>query len=174
MRTPIGFITTVAAILVLPAVGVAQERPIELGLDAGLDYKVNSPTFTNIAVPVPQFRVGFGLSDRVTLEPRLAFNYIKPEGSDATWSLGLGAGVLFHLNQVRQGVYLRPYGEWFHIDAGGASASQFAAGGGLGYKTGSGRVIGRFEGGYAHFFENDDFDSSDDLVLLLGFSIFTK
>lgn len=174
MNRSLRVMSAVAAIALLPGVAAAQGRPVELGLDAGFDFKVNDPNVTTIGVPVQDLRVGFGLSDRIMLEPRVSFNYLKVESTDAIWTLGLGGGILFHLNEVRQGIYLRPNATWFNIDAGGASASQFAAGAGIGYKTGSGRVIGRFEAGYSHAFENDDFASSDDVVVLLGFSVFTK
>lgn len=174
MSTSLRFVSLAAALLALPTLGAAQSRPIELGLDAGFDYKLNSPHLTTIGLPIQDLRVGFGVSDQISLEPRVSFNYLKPENVDAVWTLSLGAGLLFHLNEIRQGVYLRPFGSWNHIDAGGASASQFAAGGGVGIKTGTGRVIGRFEVAYAHAFENNDFSKSDNLTLLLGFSVFTK
>jgi len=78
------------------------------------------------------------------------------------------------LNEIRNGVYLRLFVGWDPLDAGGSSATQFNAGGGVGIKTGRGGVVGRFEAGYAHAFKNNNFAASDDVVLLLEISLFTK
>jgi hypothetical protein len=174
MSSSLRFVSLAAALLALPSLGAAQSQPIELGLDAALDYRVNSPHVTTIGVPFQDLRVGIGINDRISIEPRLSFNYLKLESVDAVWTVSLGGGLLFHLNEVRRGVYVRPFVTWNHIDGGGSSASQFAAGGGVGIKTGTGRVIGRFEAAYAHAFKNDNFVASDDVMLLLGFSVFTK
>jgi hypothetical protein len=174
MSTSTRRISLAAALLLLPAICAAQSRPVEFGLDAALDYRVNSPHVTTIGVPIQDLRVGFGISDNISIEPRLSFNYLKVEGSSSIWTAGLGGGLLFHLNTIRNGVYLRPFVGWDHIDVGGSSASQFNAGAGVGIKTGTGGVVGRFEAGYAHAFKNNDFSASDDVVLLLGISLFSK
>jgi hypothetical protein len=167
-------VSLAAALLALPTIAAAQSRPIELGLDAAVDYRVNSPHVTIIGLPMQDLRVGIGVTDRISFEPRLSLNYLKVEGSSASWVMNLGAGVLYHFTEIRRGAYVRPFVSWDHIDAGGSSASQFSAGGGIGFKTGTGRVIGRFEAEYAHAFKNNNFAASDDVVLLLGFSLFTK
>jgi hypothetical protein len=174
MRLTTRFSICLVPLMLLSTLGNAQDRPIELGLDAGVDFKVNDPNATTIGVPAQDVRFGFAIADRFSIEPRVSFNYLKYEGADAVWMMGLGAGLLLHMNEVRHGAYVRPFVQWTNIDVGSNSASQFAAGGGVGIKTGTGKVIGRFEVAYSHAFENDDFLSSDDVVLLLGFSVFTK
>jgi hypothetical protein len=174
MSKSFSLVSLAAALVAIPTLLAAQGRPIELGLDAGLDYRVKSPHVTTIGLPVQDLRVGFVVTDRISVEPRMAFNYFKLEGSSASWTVNLGAGLLYHFSEIRRGVYVRPFVSWDHIDVGGSSASQFSAGGGLGIKTGTGRVVGRFEAGYAHAFKNNNFAASDDVLLLLGFSLFTK
>lgn len=174
MSTSTPRMSLAAALLLLPAICAAQSRPIEFGVDAALDYRVNSPHVTTIGVPIQDLRIGVGVSDNISIEPRLSFNYLKVEGSSSIWTAGLGAGLLLHLNEMQNGVYLRPFVGYDHIDAGGSSASQFNAGGGVGIKTGTGGVVGRLEAAYAHAFKNNDFSASDDVVLLLGISLFTK
>jgi len=174
MSKSFSLVSLAAALVAIPTLLAGQGRPIELGVDAGFDYRVKSPHVTVIGVPLQDLRVGIGITDQLSFEPRMSLNYVKFEGSKANWMVNLGAGLLYHFSEMRRGLYVRPFVSWDHIDAGGSSASQFAAGGGLGIKTGTGRVVGRFEAGYSHAFKNNNFAASDDILLLLGFSFFTK
>lgn len=169
--------TVVAAALTLlfvaPALAAAQSRPVELGLDAALDYRTTKPHVTTISVPVQDLRVGIAMSDRISIEPRFSLTSIKVEGFSATTVIGLGAGLLIHSTGLRHGMYGRPFVNWTHLSASGGSASQAALGAGIGVKVGSEKVIGRAELAYSHAFENDNFTKSDDILLLLGLSFFT-
>ena len=86
----------------LPALASAQTRPIELGIDAvALEVDIvsaggQSATLTTISAPVRTFRAGFFVSDQVSLEPRISFNYVKPEGTDAFTQVTLSLGTLYH------------------------------------------------------------------------------
>ncbi len=59
-------------------------------------------TLTTLTGPVKTFRAGFFVSDRVSIEPRIDFDYIKPEGGDAFTNVGLSLGGLFHFTPERE------------------------------------------------------------------------
>jgi hypothetical protein len=160
--------------LALPAALSAQAGNIELGLDVAFDYRVNKPHVLTIGVPAQDFRLGIGITDRISFEPRVSLNYFKIEDSDAVYTLGLGAGLLTHFSSMRKGPYLRLFGGWKQVDLGSADASQFSAGGGIGLKAGGSRVAARLEVAYTRAFENDDFESTDNVTALVGFSVFTR
>ncbi len=168
----------------LPPLASAQGRPIELGIDAlsfGVDI-VSIPfgdtrTLTTLTGPVKTFRAGFFVSDRASIEPRIDFDYIKPEGGDAITNVGLSLGGLYHFTPGRElsQIYVRPVGSIRFIDAGFASASQVSLGVGLGAKLPMlGQLAGRVEFQYDHGFENDDFNSVNSFAAVLGFSFFTQ
>ncbi len=160
--------------LAFPATVAAQAGNIELGLDAAFDFRLNEPNVVTVGVPAQDFRVGIGITNRVSFEPRVSLNYFKVEDSDAVYTLGLGAGLLIHGGSMRRGFYVRPFGGWDRVDVGSADASQFSAGGGIGAKIGGRKVAARVEAAYTHAFENEDFSSTDNVTLLLGFSFFTR
>jgi hypothetical protein len=167
-------VSLAAAMVAIPTLLAAQNRPIELGVDAGITYRSNSPHVTTIGIPIQDLRIGIGVSDKISIEPRASFNYLKVQNTKASSQIEVGAGLLYHLNTLKSGIYIRPFASYNHIDAGGATASQFTAGGGIGYKAGTGGVVGRFEAGYAHAFETNTLAKSDNIIVLLGLSVFTK
>ncbi|HXG44766.1 MAG TPA: hypothetical protein VNJ71_08440 [Gemmatimonadales bacterium] len=169
-----GYLAATGLALALPAALAAQAGNLELGLDVGFDYRVNEPHVLTIGVPTQDFRLGFGLTDRISFEPRASLDYFKVEDSDAVYTLGLGAGLLAHFSSMRKGPYVRLFGGWNRVDVGSTDASQFSAGGGIGLKAGGGKVAARLEVAYTRAFENDDFDSTDNVTALVGFSVFTR
>lgn len=167
------------AALLVPAVAVAQ-RPIEFGLDGGIQFKLNDPTFTSFTIPFQSFRVGFFLSDRTSFEPSMSLNWVKVESSDAATALGLGASVLHHFSPAgreSQG-FVRPAVGFQYVDLGipGASSeTQFSLGGGIGIKIRSAnRFAIRLEGSYAHGFESGFLGDTDIISFTVGFSFFTR
>lgn len=180
------FKSTLLALLLsaaLPALASAQGRPIELGIDAlslGVDIFSafgQSRTVTTFSAPVKMFRVGFFVGDQVSVEPRISFDYVKPEGTDAVTQLTFSLGALYHFTPERQRsqVYLRPVGSIFFVDVGDQSASQVFLGVGLGVKLPIfGQLAARLELEYAHGFDNDDFANVNSLAAVFGFSFFTR
>lgn len=166
-------VSIAAALVAIPTLLAAQSGPIELGVDAGLTYRSNSPHITTIGIPIQDLRVGIGMSDKISIEPRVSLNYVKVQNSSSASQIELGAGLLYHLTKMKEGIYIRPFVNYMHLDAGG-TASQFSAGAGIGYKAGTGPVRGRFEAGYDHAFKTNTIAKSDNIVLLLGLSVFTK
>src|ERR1041384_7154611 len=59
----------------LPPALAAQSKGVELGLDGGFSYKVNSPTSLELALPFQRFRVGFTAGRMVSIEPSAVFDY---------------------------------------------------------------------------------------------------
>ena len=167
----------------LPVAASAQERPIELGVDA-LSLDVNffssngeTTTLTTVSVPVTTFRAGFFVSDQVSVEPRISFDYLKVEDVDAVTVVTLSLGALYHFTPERQRsqVYLRPVGSIFFADVGDQSVSQAFLGLGLGVKLPMlGQLAARLELEYTHGFDNDDFANVNSLAAVFGFSFFTR
>ncbi len=167
----------------LPALASAQGRPIELGIDAlslGVDVFSafgQTATVTTVSVPEGSFRAGFFVGDQVSVEPRIAFDYVKVEDVDAVTVGTFSLGALYHFTPERQSsqVYLRPVGSISFVDFGGQSASQVFLGVGLGVKQPIlGQLATRLELEFAHGFDNDDFANVNSLAAVFGFSFFTR
>ncbi len=156
----------------------AQGKPVEFGLDAGLGFKVNDPTLVTFGIPVQSFRVGFAAGNQVSVEPRIAFNFAKPEGDDAVYTLGAELGFLYHFTAEaeRSRAYVRPFAGVELFDFGVDNANQFHLGAGIGVKVPVGvqRMAVRLEAGGQYGFENDDLDKQTIVYALIGFSFFTR
>jgi hypothetical protein len=172
MRTsPKLFGIAVSVALALPASVAAQGRPVEFGIDAGGSFDVSGSNTVVVGLPVQDFRAGVFVSDVVSIEPRVAFNFIDQDGSNLT-AIDAQLGPVFHFSPDRsrpQG-YVRPFGGVSYITDAGAVVS---LGGGLGVKLPVGeRLAVRVEGSYAHGF--DSYYSADALGLTMGISFFTR
>lgn len=177
MRARPGVLAILVGSLILAVPARAQDRPVELGLDAGVSFNISDPNVTTISIPVQDLRVGFFVSDRLSLEPRVALNYLKVEDSDALTSITAALGALVHFNpdRDRSQFYLRPFGGLAFVDFGDDSETQFSLGGGLGVKLPMAeRFAARLEGAFAHAFETDALAGSDAVSLTVGFSFFTR
>lgn len=158
------------------AVASAQ-RPIELGIDGGVQFDLEEPKTTVIGLPFQAMRVGFFLSDKISLEPSVAFNWIKTSGEDSFSTLGLDAGLLYHFSTDASAsqLYVRPLAGISRVSGGGESWNQFQVGGGLGVKLPmADRLKLRLEGNIRHGLESDDIPSGTALGLTVGFSFFTR
>ena len=185
MRRPLLKITAITLAVSLGlAAGAEAQRPIELGVD-GTIARVTSDggDFTTIAVPLGRVRAGFYLSDLVSLEPSLGFNWVDTDVGSAT-SLTLGAGLLYHFKA--DPAVVRPFIEGnvqmayqkvsFDADPDlDASDTQFAVGGGVGVKVPMvSRMDLRLEAFVQHAFESDAALSSTTFGALFGFSFYTR
>jgi hypothetical protein len=157
----------------------AQSKPIELGIDGGFEYKVNSPTVLQLGLPIQSFRVGFTAGRTVSIEPNVLVNYLKVEGAAGVFQFRPELGVLLHFSSEtnRSRGYFRPFAgmTFTSFSGGGGSFNQFYLGGGVGVKVpvkGS-RLATRFEGGIRHGLEGD-LASATSIYALFGFSFFTK
>jgi hypothetical protein len=151
----------------------AQARPIELGIDGALSIGLEEPRVTVIAIPFQQFRIGFFISPRTSIEPTLAINHISVDDFDVT-TISVGLGVLFHMtpDRTRSQVYFRPFGGFSSISGEGASESGTNLGLGVGIKAPfASRLASRFEAFLAHDFDDGGATS---IGLLFGLSFFPR
>lgn len=172
MRTsPMLFGIAASVALALPASGAAQGRPVELGIDAGGSFDLSGSNTVVIGVPVQDFRAGFFVSDAVSIEPRIALNFIDQDGSSLTAiDAQLGPVIHFSPDRSRAQGYVRPFGGLSYITDAGAVVS---LGGALGVKLPiAERLAARVEGSFAHGF--DSFYSGNAVGLTMGLSFFTR
>lgn len=172
----------------LGAQDTGPQRPIELGMDAALSYESrDNLKVTALTLPVTRFRVGFFLSDALSLEPAVAFRYTRvtienpitgDDRTDSGTSYALSLGLLYHFRQDRaqSQPYLRPFVGFNGFSGDGNSGSQISLGGAFGMKIPlADRFGSRIEVGYTHRLENEpDFQSANELFLGFGLSFFTR
>jgi len=155
----------------------AQGRPVELGVDGGFGFKVNSPTVMTIGLPMASLRVGFFASDQVSIEPAVNFSYLKVQDYDAVYTLGAELGALYHFSKdaAKSRVFLHPLAGITVVGGGGESEDQFHAGLGFGVKAPIlTRLAFRLEAQYNHGFSTSTVSASEQIALLFGLSFFTK
>jgi hypothetical protein len=152
-----------------------DSRPIEFGIDGGLAFGLDNPKVTALVIPTPVFRVGFLMTGKVALEPRLQLASVHSGGQTAT-AYGIEIGVLYSPNgdRVGNGLYGRPFiGISGASISGGGSNSNGHAGAGIGLKLpfADRRMATRLEANYSHEFGTP---SSNTIGLLFGLSWFTR
>lgn len=154
----------------------AQGRPVELGLDAAVEVTESQDlTTTIIAIPVQAVRAGFPLSDRVLLEPRLAFTFVSVEGNSSTRVVPT-LGLVYNLvsDPARTRPYIRPFVAAI-FTSNGSSATQAIVGGAVGLRQPvASRLAVRLELRAAYGFETDTRPSLTSVAALFGLSFFTK
>ena len=184
---------TVSAIVpqVLGAQRTGAKRPIELGIDAALAYQSGDRVkATTLSIPVTRFRAGFFLSDAVSFEPSIALHYShvtvenQATGNETTSSgtdYDFNLGLLFHFStdRTRGQTFIRPFvglrGFSGESDFGSSSGSQGSFGLALGVKNPlTSRLASRFELGFAHATDDNDFPASNQIFLAFGLSFFTR
>ncbi len=156
----------------LPSVLTAQQRGIEIGLDAGVQYQLDAELLT-IAVPVQRVRAAFPSGNRLAFEPALSFTRLSTGGASLA-ALVLEVGALYDFS-ARHTSYTRPFVGFEYLDAS-FSSSESVVDLGIGFGTRSrvadrlairieGTVTGRFgaEGGTDGVFG-----------VAVGLSVFTK
>ena len=158
-------------------------RPLEFGIDAGVSIGIGDNSFTTISIPVQALRVGFPVSPRVSLEPKLRLNIVSDEGTFSSYRAELG--LLYHFGSdkypgayQRAGLYARPFLgiTGFNSDpdgpGDGASDSAGLIGAGIGYKFPIiSRLSSRFEANIGSTFGDND---AVEVGLLAGLSFFTR
>ena len=165
-------------------------RPIELGIDAAIRYRTaDDANLTSLEIPIPSFRVGFLLSDQLSLEPfgRIGWQRVSIEDplpgqddSDSFTTYDLGIGALFHFapDRTRTQPYLRPFVGISGFSGGGGdddSASQLSFGAGIGLKMPVADRLGwRIEATYTRLGEDEPFEGGNIFGLLFGLSFFTR
>jgi hypothetical protein len=163
---------------------VAQKGVTELGVDMAVAYETESEIFSimlpgggtteNLYGPQGAFRLGFFLSDAVSLEPATSLSLLSGDG-ETIWSWAFATKLLYHFTadpSVTR-VYLAFGGTFTLFDFGEESNTQFGASLDLGAKLPiSDRVGGRIAASYTRAFENDDFNTRNILAAIFGISVF--
>jgi hypothetical protein len=152
-------------------------RPLELGIDAGVTIGLGDNSVTTVDIPAQAFRVGFPISPRSSIEPKLRISLVSGNGDTFT-QYRAELGWLYHLGSSRYpgayqraGAYVRPFGGIVGFSDGSSSTSGLL-GAGLGFKMPLvSRLSSRFEANFAHLFGDAD---SNELGLLAGLSFFTR
>jgi hypothetical protein len=150
--------------------------PIELGIDGGVLFGLDAPRVTAVILPLQDFRIGFLVTDKLELEPRLNFAAVHTAGVTAT-NYTFEFGVLYQPagDRVGNGFYGRPFIgiDGSSVSGGGGSNSSGFMGLGLGLKIpfSDRRMATRMEGNYTHGFGNA---GGNQLGFLLGLSFFTR
>ena len=157
-------------LLVLPMPALSQ---VEIGIDAGLSIAIldEGDNLTTFSIPSGHLRFGFPAGDRVIIEPLLTFALISGDGTFTATSLMPGIVYLFSDSGDSQ-FYVRGEAGLLLLTGGGESASQLGVGGAVGLRRPAGdNLILRLEGGFDTWFDNDDFESRNELRALVGFSV---
>jgi hypothetical protein len=166
---------------------LGQRRPIEIGMDAALSYEsADDISQTAFTLPVPRVRIGFFVSEAISLEPIFSLQYARTKDDDPIFGGGtssftqydLAVGLLYHFSpdRTRSQVYLRPFAGIRGFSGEDDSASQPMIGAGLGLKFPATNRLGtRLEAGFTHRFEDEPvFNESNQLFLAFGLSFFTR
>lgn len=151
-------------------------NPVELGIDAVVATTVgDSPNVTTISIPSAEFRVGFFVSNDLSIEPRIGVASIKGGGPAFTTYTGQ-LGLLYHFGgeRVGSGVYVRPFAGFNGISSG-VSDTQANLGAGLGTKIPFGdRLATRLEANYMHSFSSSNRLAYNQIGASIGLSFFTR
>jgi opacity protein-like surface antigen len=175
-----------AAGLVIASVddALAQKGVTELGVDMAFSYETESELFgimlpgggsaESIVGPQGAVRIGFFLSDAVSLEPATSFNLLSGDSETLTvWAFALKLQYHFNADPGRARPYLGIGPTFTLVDLGGESSSQFGLTGELGVKLPINEHVGaRLAASYTRGFENDDFGSRNILAAVFGISVF--
>jgi hypothetical protein len=166
-----------AAAIGLPSQLDAQSGSVEIGFDTGLSLTMvsDADNVTSIDVPQQSIRVGFFVSDQLSIEPAVGFSWLHTGGESAT-QLALAGRVLYHFSPdpTRPRFYLGGGAGFNLIDVGDQQETQFGVGGGLGVKLPvADRMAIRLEGSFSRFFETDLLPAASVIGAVVGFSFFT-
>jgi hypothetical protein len=154
--------------------GGTGSKAVEIGMDGGFSFGLNSPSTVSFDVPFQNVRAGFVLNKQWSLEPSVSFNYFHVSGGSSTnIALLVGAPYLLNGSTRMHGLYIRPFAGLQSASTTGApSASSFVIGGGVGYRLPwMDRMAWRFEANFGHGFGGGD---PSQLDLTFGTSFFTK
>ena len=174
-----------AAAIGLPSQLDAQSGSVEIGFDTGLTLTMPSDTDfldydnqTSIDVPQQSIRVGFFVSDQLSIEPAVGFSYIDDflGFGESLTQLALEGRVLYHFSPdpTRPRFYLGGGAGFTLIDVADDQETQFGVGGGLGVKLPiADRMAIRLEGSFSRYFETDQLPATSVIGVVVGFSFFT-
>lgn len=119
--------------------------------------------------------VGFYLSPSLSIEPTVAFSTLSGGGTTLTiFSVGAAVPFYFAKGWGRKGPYIAPRFTYNSISGSGSSASQVAAGAGIGTKVALNEMAAlRLQANFDYGFEGD-FQSTTSFGALIGLSVFLQ
>ena len=165
---------------------MAQQGITELGVDMAAAYETESEIFSialpgggtveTILGPQGAVRLGFFLSDAVSLEPATSLSLLSGDG-ETTFAWAFGTKLLYHfsVDPSKARFYTAVGGTFTLIDLGEFvdSRTQFGASFDLGAKLPiSDSVGGRIAASYTRGFGTDSFSSRNILAAIFGISVF--
>jgi opacity protein-like surface antigen len=172
-----------AAAIGLPSQLDAQSGSVEIGFDTGLTYTMYSDTDftdsdnqTSINVPQQSIRLGFFVSDQLSIEPVVGFSYTDNFLGESLTQLAVAGRVLYHFSAdpTRPRFYLGGGAGFNLIDFFDQQETQFGVGGGLGVKLPiADQMAIRIEGSFSRYFETDALLANSVIGAVVGFSFFT-
>jgi hypothetical protein len=173
----LGVATLVFAALPAKAQRSSQRStPIELGIDGGILFGLNTPRTTVVALPVQSFRVGFLVTDNLAFEPRAAINSIHASGASLT-TYDFQMGVVYQPDgdRVGKGLYGRPFIGVSGVSVSGPGGNNnngyIGLGVGLKIPFADRRLATRMEANYEHGFGGG---GNNIIGVLIGLSYFTR
>lgn len=146
---------------------------IELGIDAGITFGLDDPSYTLVELPLQLFRVGYFLNDRFEIEPQISIISGSGGGGGSSTLYRLGAGLLWQPSgdRVGKGLYFRPFVGVNGISVSGPgddSSPEVGIGVGVKLPFDDRRLATRLEANYTRAYE------SNQIRLLFGLSWFTR
>jgi hypothetical protein len=154
-----------------PPIVAAQQRGVEIGLDAGVQYELDAELLS-ISVPLQRVRAAFPSGDRLAFEPALSFARLSTGGESLT-ALVFEVGALydFGIDHTR---YARPFVGFEYADASFSSGESVVdLGIGLGTRSRvADRLVVRIEGTVTGRFGEGGSDGK--VGVAAGLSFFTR
>jgi hypothetical protein len=170
----------VAILLIIAPVGARAQvsaAQFEFGGDAALSVLFD-PSAVVLNIPVSEVRVGFFVTPRLELEPRLNLTLARGDDGDTFTETHFTFGALFHLEPARSSArtYFRPFASVSSLKfSGSEGTTAVALGAGLGVKRPIGdRFAFRPELNFAHTFARENVEDESRVQLLVGFSVFSR
>jgi len=147
-------------------------NPWEIGVDAALQFGLDTPRSTLLSVPVGSIRAGVLTSDVLEIEPFFSLNHINVQGGTGFTTYQIGVGGLYHFapQRMKSRAYVRPFLSLVGSSGGNTSNSDVGIGIGVGMKWPmvSGRMAWRGEGNFMTV------NNQTSLNFLWGVSFFTR
>lgn len=154
----------------------ASASPMEFGGDAAVTVLFD-PSAVVLNIPLSEVRVGYFVTPRLELEPRLNLTVARGDDGDTFTETHFTFGALFHLEPARSSArtYFRPFAAVSSMKFSGSDrTTAVALGVGLGVKRPIGdRFAFRPELNFAHTFARENVEDESRVQLLLGFSVFS-
>ncbi len=175
------------ALAVALSLGVnAAHAQVEIGVDGGFVFQLDSPKTTTFNIPFQSVRFGTHLNEKLSFEVRFGTSIVKVEGFDAITQISISASPLFYFgpsgSYVRENLrsvntksraYFRPLAALFFAEVVPISGTQVSLGAAIGGAIPLTEHFGvRVEGLFAHGFDNDTFAEVNSISIRTGFSVF--